>query len=95
VPSTDAARQALRSTIDKGKEDRLRVVSIQKTDGRAMEFMGMKAYVCSTTLGPDDCPGATLTADGVAGQITLAKLQGYLPDKSPTLSADTMSAEVR
>jgi len=36
-----------------------------------------------------------LTADGVAGQITLAKLQGYLPDKSPTLSADTMSAEVR
>ena len=44
VPSTDAARQALRSTIDKGKEDRLRVVSIQKTDGRAMEFMGMKAY---------------------------------------------------
>lgn len=36
-----------------------------------------------------------LTADGVAGQVTLAKLQGYLTDKSPTLSADTVSAELR
>ncbi len=34
-----------------------------------------------------------LTSDGVAGQITLAKLQGYLIDKSPTLIAAT--AEVR
>ncbi|GAB4508961.1 MAG: ExeA family protein [Sulfuricaulis sp.] len=36
-----------------------------------------------------------LTADGVAGQATLAKLQGYLTDKSPTLSADIVSAEAR
>ena len=36
-----------------------------------------------------------LAADGVAGQITLAKLQGYLTDKSPTLSADSAGAEVR
>lgn len=36
-----------------------------------------------------------LTSDGVAGQITLARLQGYLPDKSPTLSANIASAEVR
>ena len=34
-------------------------------------FMGMKAYVCSTTLGPDDCPGATVTSDGVATVVAL------------------------
>ena len=39
-------------------------------------FMGMKAYVCSTTLGPDDCPGATLTADGVATVAALKKEPG-------------------
>lgn len=36
-----------------------------------------------------------LTADGVAGQATLAKLQGYLSGKSPTLSSDSVSAELR
>ena len=36
-----------------------------------------------------------LTSDGVAGQITLAKLQGYLIGKAPTLIAGTASAEVR
>ena len=30
----------------------------------SLQSMGMKAYVCSTTLGPDDCPGATVTSDG-------------------------------
>jgi general secretion pathway protein A len=36
-----------------------------------------------------------LTADGVAGANTLAKLQGYLPEQSPTLIADTVATEVR
>ncbi len=39
-----------------------------------------------------------LASDGVAGEVTLAKLQDYLPAKSPTLSAasaDSMSAEAR
>lgn len=33
-----------------------------------------------------------LVPDGVAGQSTLAKLQGYLTDKSPTLIADAAEA---
>ncbi|MBI3569676.1 MAG: peptidoglycan-binding protein, partial [Gammaproteobacteria bacterium] len=39
-----------------------------------------------------------LASDGVAGEATLARLQNYLPGKSPTLSAaptDSVSAEVR
>ncbi|MCR4347938.1 MAG: AAA family ATPase [Sulfuricaulis sp.] len=36
-----------------------------------------------------------LTSDGVAGQITLAKLQGYLTGKSPALIAGAVTAEVR
>lgn len=37
-----------------------------------------------------------LTADGVAGANTLAKLQGYLPPgQSPTLIADTVATEAR
>jgi general secretion pathway protein A len=36
-----------------------------------------------------------LTADGVAGANTLAKLQGFLPGQSPVLIADTVATEVR
>lgn len=36
-----------------------------------------------------------LTADGVVGANTLAKLQGFLPGQSPTLIADTVATEVR
>ena len=36
-----------------------------------------------------------LTSDGVAGQNTLAKLQGYLTGKSPALIAGAATAEVR
>ncbi len=36
-----------------------------------------------------------LATDGVAGRITLAKLQGYLTGKSPTLVADNTRAEAR
>ncbi|MCR4300580.1 MAG: AAA family ATPase [Sulfuricaulis sp.] len=36
-----------------------------------------------------------LATDGVAGQITLDKLQVYLTGKSPTLAADNKSAEAR
>ena len=36
-----------------------------------------------------------LAVDGVAGSLTLAQLQGYLPDKSPTLSADVTAEETR
>ena len=43
-PSAEAAEAAMRSTIDNGSEVRLRMVSFQKTDGRAMEVMGVKAY---------------------------------------------------
>jgi dihydrofolate reductase len=32
----------------------------------ALQAMGLKAYVCSTTLASADCPGATVTTDGVA-----------------------------
>ncbi len=34
-----------------------------------------------------------LMADGIAGPITLAQLQGYLPERSPTLSTDTVAVE--
>ena len=34
-----------------------------------------------------------LAVDGIAGPITLAQLQGYIPDKSPTLSTDTAAME--
>jgi general secretion pathway protein A len=34
-----------------------------------------------------------LAADGVAGANTLAKLQGYLPEKSPVLVTDTVATE--
>jgi general secretion pathway protein A len=36
-----------------------------------------------------------LAADGVAGANTLAKLQSYLPEQSPTLITDTVAAETR
>lgn len=36
-----------------------------------------------------------LTADGVVGANTLAKLQGFLPGQSPTLIADTVATEAR
>jgi general secretion pathway protein A len=36
-----------------------------------------------------------LAADGVAGTNTLAKLQGYLPEKSPVLITDTVATEAR
>ncbi len=36
-----------------------------------------------------------LVVDGVAGPNTLAQLQGYLTDRSPTLSTDTASVETR
>jgi len=36
-----------------------------------------------------------LTSDGVVGQVTLAKLHGYMNGKSPTLSAKAATAEVR
>ncbi len=36
-----------------------------------------------------------LTPDGVAGRITLAQLQNYLPGKSPALVADAGTAETR
>jgi len=39
-------------------------------------FMGMKPYVCSTTLGAGDCPGATVTADGVATVTALKEEDG-------------------
>ncbi|MHB8742518.1 MAG: ExeA family protein [Sulfuricaulis sp.] len=35
-----------------------------------------------------------LAVDGVAGKITLAQLQGFLPGKSPTLSTDAAIAEM-
>lgn len=38
----------------------------------ALQAMGMKAYVFSTTLGPDDCPGAVVTADA-AGTVKALK----------------------
>lgn len=37
----------------------------------------------------------SLASDGVAGQITLAKLQSYVTGQSPTLSANNTRAEVR
>lgn len=45
VPSVDSAREALASRLDKGDTARLRLLSFEKSDGRAMEFMGMEAYV--------------------------------------------------
>ena len=39
-------------------------------------FMGMTPYVCSTTLGPDDCPGCVVTADGVATVAELKRGEG-------------------
>lgn len=36
-----------------------------------------------------------LAADGIAGRTTLAQLQGYLPEKSPTLSTDSTVVEAR
>jgi hypothetical protein len=33
--------------------------------------------------------------DGVAGRVTLAQLQNYLPGKSPALVADAGTAETR
>jgi murein L,D-transpeptidase YcbB/YkuD len=36
-----------------------------------------------------------LAVDGVAGEITLAELQGFLPGKSPTLSTDAAVVETR
>jgi hypothetical protein len=44
APSVDVAQQALRRQIDKGQESRLRLASFRKTDGRAAEVMGVKAY---------------------------------------------------
>ncbi|MHB8534540.1 MAG: ExeA family protein [Sulfuricaulis sp.] len=34
-----------------------------------------------------------LAADGVAGPVTRTQLQGYLPDRSPTLATDTAATE--
>ncbi len=34
-----------------------------------------------------------LAVDGIAGPITLAHLQGYLPDRSPTIATDTLAVE--
>ncbi|MEQ1574334.1 MAG: hypothetical protein ABMA15_04835 [Vicinamibacterales bacterium] len=44
VPSPEAARQFLRSVIDKGNDSRLKLVSFQKTDGRSMEIQGLQVY---------------------------------------------------
>jgi len=36
-----------------------------------------------------------LAVDGIAGPMTLTQLQGYMPDRSPTLSTDTAAVETR
>lgn len=43
-PSPDSGREALAAKLDMGSTARLRLLTFQKTDGRAMEFRGVKAY---------------------------------------------------
>jgi dihydrofolate reductase len=39
-------------------------------------FMGMTAYVCSTTLDPDQCPGVTVVRDAAATVRALKQEEG-------------------
>lgn len=44
VPSQDLARAAIKKAVDEGRENRLQLLSFKKTDGRAVEMMGLKSY---------------------------------------------------
>lgn len=44
APSVDDARTVLHQRLDNGNGTRLRLTHFQKTDGRRMEVMGVKAY---------------------------------------------------
>ena len=43
-PSPKEAEQALRNSIDEGRQARLQLVSFRKVDGQSAELMGVKIY---------------------------------------------------
>lgn len=69
-PSTSDAERILRSTFDKGDEQRVRLLSLEKTDGRSAEIMGVKTYDLMFTAKAEFVVnamysgGAPLTAQG-------------------------------
>ena len=78
VPSPDSASQVLRSSIDKGSDTRLRLISFQKTDGRAMDISGLKVYELMFTADAEFVSNATFIIDSPlmsqASKITTAPL---------------------
>lgn len=85
-PSPADARNALRQRLDRGSETRLRLAQFEKTDGRSMEVMGLKAYELMFTAtveftqdslfavgGSSTVFGASL--DGRVNEITTAPYQ--------------------
>jgi len=72
-PSQDSARSIVGNAVDNGDATRLRLVSFEKTDGRAMERRGVKAYELFFTAKFEFLSNATFTT--VGNKITTSAFQ--------------------
>lgn len=71
LPSSQAAEEMVRQAIDKGDQQRLRLTTFRKTDGKSMEFMGVSGYELMFEATAEFSTAVLFTREGVSAMSAI------------------------